>query len=57
MNLGGGQCYLGSLTGAVSSILGRSNGDVRDELGYMLENPSPQVVVKHESVTDGTEGV
>ncbi len=40
MKLGGGQCMLGSLTGAVSSILGHSGGNVRCALGCMLETPS-----------------
>ena len=33
------QCQLGSLTGAVSSMVGRPNGNVGIVLGCMLEPP------------------
>jgi hypothetical protein len=36
---GSEQCQLGSLTGAVSSILGRLNGNIENDLGCMLEPP------------------
>ncbi len=32
---------MGSLTGAVASIVGRSDGNIGGKFGYMLENPFP----------------
>ena len=33
------QCQVGSLTGAVASIVGRPDGDIRGKPGCMLESP------------------
>ncbi len=35
-----GKCQVGSLTGAVASIVGRPDGNIRGKPGCMLENPS-----------------
>jgi len=37
----GGQCLVGSLTGAVASIVGRSGGNIGGKSGYMLGTPFP----------------
>ena len=40
-----GQCQVGSFTGAVASIVGRPDGDIRGKSGCMLGSPSSNMFV------------